>query len=122
MLMAGAAGFRQAVMATAAVITSRSVSSPPYRPSSPGWWICSAFRRIHPRAAGLVAPDADVQHHRHVPERSLCSWLGTPIVRSITSALTLGVISWVLLLAGGYLGGALTFVYGVRVLKRPKRR
>src|SRR5262249_21075366 len=37
----------------------------------------------------------------------------------ITSALTLGIISWVLLLAGGYLGGALTFVYGVRVLNRP---
>ena len=36
----------------------------------------------------------------------------------ISSALILGVISWVLLLAGGYLGGALTFVYGVRVLKR----
>jgi uncharacterized membrane protein len=37
----------------------------------------------------------------------------------IASAVTLGVISWVLLLAGGYLGGALTFVYGVRVLNRP---
>ncbi|MBV8541284.1 MAG: hypothetical protein JO268_12195, partial [Pseudonocardiales bacterium] len=38
----------------------------------------------------------------------------------IMSGLTLGVISWVLLLAGGYLGGALTFVYGVRVLNRPR--
>ena len=38
----------------------------------------------------------------------------------ITLALTVGIISWALLLAGGYLGGALTFVYGVRVLKRPQ--
>jgi uncharacterized membrane protein len=38
----------------------------------------------------------------------------------ITSALTLGVISWALLLVGGYLGGTLTFVYGVRVLKSPQ--
>jgi uncharacterized membrane protein len=40
----------------------------------------------------------------------------------ITSVLTLGVISWILLLAGGYLGGALTFVYGVRSLSGLKRR
>ena len=38
----------------------------------------------------------------------------------ITTALILGVISWLLLVVGGYLGGALTFVYGVRVLKRPQ--
>jgi hypothetical protein len=37
----------------------------------------------------------------------------------IASALILA-ISRVLLLAGDYLGGALTFVYGVRVLKRPQ--
>ncbi|HEY6423975.1 MAG TPA: DUF2231 domain-containing protein [Pseudonocardiaceae bacterium] len=37
----------------------------------------------------------------------------------IPLALTLGIVSWVLLVVGGYLGGALTFVYGVRVLKRP---
>jgi uncharacterized membrane protein len=35
------------------------------------------------------------------------------------SALILGVISWVLLSVGGYLGGELTFIYGVRLLCRP---
>jgi hypothetical protein len=29
------------------------------------------------------------------------------------------VIYWALLVVGGYLGGTLTFVYGVRVLKHP---
>jgi uncharacterized membrane protein len=38
----------------------------------------------------------------------------------ITTALILGVISWLLLVIGGYLGGTLTFVYGVRVLKQPQ--
>jgi uncharacterized membrane protein len=38
----------------------------------------------------------------------------------IPLALTLGIVSWVLLVVGGYLGGALTFAYGVRVLKRPQ--
>ncbi|HET9117819.1 MAG TPA: hypothetical protein VFN75_07065 [Pseudonocardiaceae bacterium] len=41
------------------------------------------------------------------------------IGKIITPAVVLGVVSWILLLAGGYLGGALTFVYGVRVLKKP---
>ena len=36
----------------------------------------------------------------------------------ITSALILGVVSQVLLVVGGYLGGVLTFIYGVRVLNR----
>ena len=36
----------------------------------------------------------------------------------VTAALILGVVSEVLLVAGGYLGGVLTFVYGVRVLNR----
>ena len=38
----------------------------------------------------------------------------------ITTALILSIVSWLLLVVGGYLGGALTFVYGVRVLKRPQ--
>ncbi|MPZ67768.1 MAG: DUF2231 domain-containing protein [Pseudonocardiaceae bacterium] len=38
----------------------------------------------------------------------------------ITSGLVLGVISEVLLIGGSYLGGALTFVYGTRVLNRPR--
>lgn len=38
----------------------------------------------------------------------------------VTSGLVLGVISEVLLIGGSYLGGSLTFVYGVRVLKQPR--
>jgi uncharacterized membrane protein len=38
----------------------------------------------------------------------------------ITSALALGLISEALLIVGGYLGGVLAFVYGVRVLKLPQ--
>lgn len=38
----------------------------------------------------------------------------------IASGLVLGVISEVLLIGGSYLGGALTFVYGTRVLNRPR--
>jgi hypothetical protein len=38
---------------------------------------------------------------------------------AITTALILGVIYWALLVVGGYLGGTLTFVYGVWVLKHP---
>jgi uncharacterized membrane protein len=45
---------------------------------------------------------------------------GSSSGKIITSALTLGVISWALLLVGAYFGGALTFIYGVRVLKRPE--
>jgi hypothetical protein len=35
-----------------------------------------------------------------------------------TSALLLGVVAQLLLTAGGYMGGTLVFVYGIRVLKR----
>ena len=37
-----------------------------------------------------------------------------------TLALILGLVAEGLLVAGGYLGGTLVFVYGVRVLKRPE--
>ncbi len=37
-------------------------------------------------------------------------------------ALLLGLTGLALLIAGGYLGGTLAFVYGVRVLKRPETR
>jgi uncharacterized membrane protein len=36
-----------------------------------------------------------------------------------TAALVLGVLAELLLTVGGYLGGALVFVYGIRSLKRP---
>jgi hypothetical protein len=37
-------------------------------------------------------------------------------------AVALGLFGLALLAAGGYLGGALAFVYGVRVLKRPETK
>jgi uncharacterized membrane protein len=37
-----------------------------------------------------------------------------------TLALVLGLAAEALLIAGGFLGGALAYVYGVRVLKRPR--
>lgn len=40
----------------------------------------------------------------------------------LASALVLGVVSEAVLVIGGYLGGALTFVYGVRVLGHPRAR
>ncbi len=39
-----------------------------------------------------------------------------------TLALVLGIAAEALLTAGGYVGGAIVFVYGVRVLKRPDVR
>lgn len=39
-----------------------------------------------------------------------------------TLALALGIVAEVLLAGGGYIGGAIVFVYGVRVLKRPDIR
>jgi uncharacterized membrane protein len=39
-----------------------------------------------------------------------------------TLALAIGVVGEALLTAGGYIGGTLVFVYGVRVLKRPNVR
>ena len=39
-----------------------------------------------------------------------------------TLALVLGIAAEALLSAGGYIGGAIVFVYGVRVLKRPDVR
>ena len=121
MLVAGAAGFQPAVMATASVITI-------------GIGLIAAIPTIITGLVDLFGIPADA------PARTLGWWhltlmssatgmfagtfrlqlAGYSDGKIIASALILGVISWVLLLAGGYLGGALTFVYGVRVLKRPQ--
>jgi uncharacterized membrane protein len=121
MLVAGAAGFQQAAMSTASVI-------------SIGIGLIVAIPTIITGLVDLFGIPADV------PARTLGWWhltlmssatgmfagtfrlqlAGYSDGKIISSALILGVISWVLLLAGGYLGGALTFVYGVRVLKRPR--
>lgn len=121
MLLTGAVGFQQAAMATASVITIAV-------------GLIAAVPTIITGLVDLFGIPADV------PARTLGWWHLTLMASStgmfagtfrlqlagyssgkiVTSAVVLGVISWVLLLAGGYLGGALTFVYGVRVLKRPQ--
>lgn len=120
MLIAGAAGFQTVAMATAAVITI-------------GIGLIAAIPTIITGLVDLFGIPADA------PARTLGWWhltlmssatgmfagtfrlqlAGYSEGKIISSALILGIISWVLLLAGGYLGGALTFVYGVRVLKQP---
>jgi uncharacterized membrane protein len=120
MLVAGAAGFQEAVMATASVITI-------------GIGLIAAIPTIITGLVDLFGIPADA------PARAL-GWWHLTLMSSATgmfagtfrlqlagyydgkiiiSAVTLGVISWILLLAGGYLGGAITFVYGVRVLNKP---
>ncbi|MEO7196791.1 MAG: DUF2231 domain-containing protein [Pseudonocardiaceae bacterium] len=120
MLVAGAAGFQQAAMATASVLTIGVgliaalptiitglvdlFGIPAAAPARTlGWWHLTLMAS----ATGMFAGTFRLQ------------LAGYSSGKIITSAVTLGVISWVLLLAGGYLGGTLTFVYGVRVLKRP---
>jgi uncharacterized membrane protein len=121
MLVAGAAGFQEAAMATASVLTIAV-------------GLIAAIPTIITGLADLFGIPADA------PARTLGWWHLTLMASAtgmfvgtfrlqlagysdgkiITSALILGVISWVILVAGGYLGGALTFVYGVRVLKHPQ--
>lgn len=120
MLVAGAAGFQEGAMATASVLTiavGLIVAIPTIitglvdlfgiPADSPartlGWWHLTVMAS----ATGMFAGTFRLQ------------LAGYSDGNVITSALTLGIISWVLLVVGGYLGGALTFVYGVRVLKRP---
>ncbi|MGB6161398.1 MAG: DUF2231 domain-containing protein [Pseudonocardiaceae bacterium] len=121
MLVAGAAGFQQAAMATASVITIGVgliaaiptiitglvdlFGIPAAAPARTlGWWHLTLMSS----ATGMFAWTFTLQ---------LAGYASGKI---IMLALTVGVISWVLLLVGGYLGGSLTFVYGVRVLKRPQ--
>ena len=120
MLVAGAAGFEERAMATASVLTIAVgliaaiptiitglvdlFGIPATSPARTlGWWHLTVMAS----ATGMFAGTFRVQ---------LAGYSDGTV---ITTALILGVISWVLLVVGGYLGGALTFVYGVRVLKRP---
>lgn len=119
MLVAGAAGFQQAAMASASVIAIAVgliaaiptiitglvdlFAIPADAPARTlGWWHLTLMAS----ATGLFAWTFKLQ------------LAGYSTGKVITLALTVGIISWVLLFAGGYLGGALTFVYGVRVLNR----
>lgn len=109
MLVAGAAGFQQAAMATASVITIavgliaaiptiitglvNLFCIPADAPARTlGWWHLTLMSS----ATGMFAGTFRLQ---------LAGYYDGKI---ITSALVLGVISWVLLLVGGYLGGTLT--------------
>ena len=121
MLVAGATGFQEAAMATASVLTIAVgliaaiptiitglvdlFGIPADAPARTlGWWHLTLMAS----ATGMFAWTFTLQ------------LAGYSSGKIIILALTVGVISWVLLIAGGYLGGALTFVYGVRVLKRPQ--
>lgn len=120
-LVAGAVGFQQAAMATASVITIAIglivaiptiitglvdlFGIPADAPARTlGWWHLTVMTT----ATGMFAGTFRLQ---------LAGYSDGTV---ITSALILGAIAWVLLFAGCYLGGALTFVYGVRVVKRPQ--
>jgi uncharacterized membrane protein len=120
MLVAGAAGFQEAAMATASVLTIAvgliaaiptvitglvDLFGIPADASARtlGWWHLTLMAS----ATGMFAWTFRLQ---------LAGYYNGKI---ISLALIVGVISWVLLVAGGYLGGALTFAYGVRVLKKP---
>lgn len=121
MLVAGAAGFQESAMATASVLAIAVgliaavptiitglvdlFSIPATSPARTlGWWHLTVMAT----ATGMFAGTFRVQ---------LAGYSNGTV---ITTAVILGVISWLLLVVGGYLGGALTFVYGVRVLKRPE--
>ena len=121
MLVAGAAGFQESAMATASVlaIAIGLIAAVPAIitglvdlfsiPAASlaralGWWRLTVMAT----ATGMFAGTFRVQS------------AGYSNGTIITTALILGVISWLLLVVGGYLGGALTFVYGVRVLKQPQ--
>ena len=120
-LVAGAVGFEQRVMATASVITIAVgllvaiptiitglvdlfgiPSGAPAR--TLGWWHLTVMAN----ATGMFAWTLRLQLE------------GYRSATIIMTAVIVGVIAWILLVAGGYLGGALTYVYGVRVLKRPQ--
>ncbi|HEY2723416.1 MAG TPA: DUF2231 domain-containing protein [Pseudonocardiaceae bacterium] len=120
MLVAGAAGFQRGAMAIGAVLAI-------------GVGLIAAVPTIITGLVDLFGIPADspartvAWWHLTVMASATGMFLGTLRLQMpgysqgkiVTSALVLGVISYVLLVAGGYLGGALTFVYGVRVLKRP---
>jgi uncharacterized membrane protein len=120
MLVAGALGFEQPAMATGAVLAI-------------GVGLIAAVPTIITGLVDLFAVPADA------PARTL-GWLHLTAMASatgffvgafavqldgyragtiLTSALVLGLVAELTLIVGGYLGGALTYVYGLRVLNRP---
>ncbi|MGH4013999.1 MAG: DUF2231 domain-containing protein [Pseudonocardiaceae bacterium] len=121
MLVVGAFGFEEAAMATGSVlaIAVGLIAAVPtvitglvdlfgIPANSPGrtvgWWHLAVMATATGMFLGTLLAQLD----------------GYADGQIITLAVTLGVISEVLLVVGGYLGGTLTFVYGVRVLNRPR--
>ncbi|MGQ0776920.1 MAG: DUF2231 domain-containing protein [Pseudonocardiales bacterium] len=119
MLVAGAAGFQEAAMATGSVLAIAV-------------GLIAAVPTIVTGLLDLFAIPADAPartlgwYHLAVMATATGLFVGTLRLQLagysdgdiITSALVLGVISEVLLIVGGYLGGVLTFVYGVHVQNR----
>ena len=121
MLVVGALGFEETAMATGAVLSIAVglIAAVPtiitglldltgLSPGTPartlGWWHLAVMAT----ATGMFLGTLRAQ---------LAGYADGEI---ITVALVLGVISEALLVIGGYFGGALTYVYGCRVLNQPQ--
>lgn len=119
MLVAGASGFQEPAMATGSVLAIAV-------------GLIAALPTIITGLLDLFAIPADAPartvgwYHLAVMATATGMFIGTLRLQLagysdgeiITSALILGVISEMLLIVGGYLGGVLTFVYGVHVQNR----
>jgi len=121
MLVAGAAGFEEAATATGSVIAI-AVGLIAAVPT-----IITGLVDLFGIPAGTPARTVG-WYHLAVMATATGMFVGTLLLQLpgysdgqvMTNALILGIVSEVLLVVGGYLGGMLTFVYGVRVLKRPQ--
>ncbi|MGH3937939.1 MAG: DUF2231 domain-containing protein [Pseudonocardiaceae bacterium] len=119
MLVAGASGFEETAMATGSVLAI-------------GVGLLAAVPTVITGLLDLFAIPADAPartlgwYHLAVMATATGLFIGTLRLQLagyssgdiILSALVLGVISEVVLIVGGYLGGVLTFVYGVHVQNR----
>ncbi len=120
MLVVGGLGFEQAAMATGAVlaIAVGLIAAVPtiitglldlfgISPGTPartlGWWHLAVMATATGMFLGTLRVQLDGYSEGTIS----------------TLAVVLGVLSEALLVIGGYLGGALTYVYGLRVLNRP---
>lgn len=120
MLVAGALGFEQGAMATGSILAV-------------GVGLIAAVPTIITGLVDLFAVSSDAPartlgwHHLSPMATATGLFAGTFWVQLggyrdgeiLTLALVLGLIAEVTLVVGGYLGGALTYVYGLRVLHRP---
>lgn len=119
MLVAGASGFQEAAMATGSVLAIAV-------------GLIAAVPTVITGLLDLFAIPADAPartvgwYHLAVMATATGMFAGTLRLQLagysdgeiITTALVLGIVSEVLLIVGGYLGGVLTFTYGVHVQNR----